>query len=342
MDDKEYNEEPYKERYRLTISYDEWVDYIGDKKLALLQNIDKTSFLDNSIENNIFISILKKIFTMDIFNLSRISYLAFSFLDIYINENLQTIINIDKYNLGTYIQNRQNKQSSKFICLTILINLIIHIEFTLNLHLFIIIYIANSNANSNAQESILEDPKISKPKILFKIEKICNDLKANIKSSTIILLLLKINKKLGDISDICIWNDFILKEQALSKQLLFINNKMKYLLDNFILAIAKNNLFQNNITNTKANTQANTQVNTQVNTILERYELCINYILDLANILYTYFDIAFAILIKYLQEDCKQTGKPPENSKQLDIVKNSISDLLKSEITALENKFFDS
>ena len=297
----------------MEITYNEWVDYIRIRKIRLLKQIDKTSILDTSNENILFNTNLKSIFSMDIFNLSRISYLAFSFLDIYINNHLQSILENDiKPN---------NTQNNTCTILECVINIIIHIEFILNLHFFIIIYIIRQHTIKNHQHT-----DISKPKILYKIEKICKDIETQIKPSTIILLLLKINHKLCNILGI-IDNKLIQNEIGIIKQIKELNKKLSFLLDSFILAIAKNT--NNNIDNIDNIDNTNT-------TIIDRYELSVNYICDLANILYMYFDIGFDILIKYIIKECN-----PVDTKHIEISKKSISGLLKSEINTLETKLFE-
>ena len=332
------------EKYKLAITYNDWNNYIKIKKTKLLRQLDNTSYLDNSNESKIFITILKAIFNMDMFNMSRISYLAFSFLDIYINSYLINILQNDKHiyhitNISS-LNDKQINNNTKII-LQFIINLIIQIEFILNLHLFIIIYIIYQNTelsqhnknitnNEDKANSIPGTFMFSKPKILYKVEKICDDIQSSIKPSTTILLLLKINRKLCNILDV-FDTSLLLKESGLIKNAKELNSKINNLLDAFILAIAKNTKCQNT-TSTSTNAKANNNI------MIERYELCINYVLDLANILYMYFDIAFETFIKYL----KLENTSNDNSHtRFDNTKKCISDLLKCELITLETKFFE-
>lgn len=327
------------EKYKLAITYNDWNNYIEIKKTKLLKQIDSTSFLDNSNESKTFITILKAIFNMDIFNMSRISYLAFSFLDIYINSYLINILQNDKHIhhiISIRTSNDKQLNNDTKIILQFIINLIIQIEFILNLHLFIIIYIIYQNTELSPHNKNITNKtfSFSKPKILYKLEKICNDIKSSIKPSTTILLLLKINNKLCNILDI-FDTSLLLKETGLIKHANELNSKINNLLDAFILAIAKNTKYHN-ITSISTSTSTNT--NTCNNIMIERYELCMNYILDLANILYMYFDIAFETFIKYL----KIENTSNDNSHTtFDNVKSCITDLLKSELITLETKFFE-
>ena len=74
----------------LVINYDEWYNYIKVNKLKLLNKIDSSSLLEGSKDYKIFINLLQELFKVDTFDISRISYLAFSFLDLYINSYLFT------------------------------------------------------------------------------------------------------------------------------------------------------------------------------------------------------------------------------------------------------------
>jgi len=269
---------------------------------------------------------------MDIFNMSRISYLAFSFLHIYINSYLINILQNDKHiHHTTSIQSPNDKQlnNDTKIILQFIINLIVHIEFILNLHLFIIIYIIRKSSNDNTNQ---HNVGLSKPKLLYKLDKICGDIQSSIKPSTTILLLLKINRKLCNILDV-FDNSLLIKETGFIKQAKELNSKINNLLDAFILAIAKNTKCQNT-----TSTSSSKYTNANHNIMIERYELCVNYILDLANILYMYFDIAFDIFIKYL----KLENTSNDNSQtRFDNTKKCISDLLKSELFTLETNFFE-
>ena len=310
-------------KYQLSITFNEWVNYINLRKILLLKQIDRTSILDTSNETTIFNTNLKKIFSMDIFNLSRISYLAFSFLDIYIDNQLQSILEKNAIPIINYDFNKQSISTQSV--LEVVINLIVHIEFILNLHFFIIIYIIRQNKTTNKEFIQNNTTNFRKPKILFKLEKICNDIETLIKPSTTILLLLKINHKLCNILDM-IDNKLLMNEiPFFITQIKELNNKISFLLDGFILAIANNTICQNKKTQTPENN------------IIDRYELCINYICDLANILYKYFDIGFDTLIKYIIKEYKM----PETPKSIETSKKSISSLLQNELTILETKLFE-
>jgi len=318
----------------LFISYDEWYNYIKVNKLKLLNKVDSSSLLEGSKDYKIFINLLQELFKVDTFDISRISYLAFSFLDLYINSYLSTIIHKHKIH-----QDRDPNDPNINIhnILYFIVKLIIHIEFTLNLHLFILVYLLKkndkynltSNSNSNKQNFV-------KPKILLKFEKIYNDLELNIESSSILLLLLKLNYKISNIFDY-LDDDIILKENELINK----NNnenknknenknenkndnntyKINYLLDSFILAIE--NIY-------KPDEQDDAD-----NKVVKKYSICMNYIIDLSNLSYNYFNLGFEILIKYLKIEY------PDKNELFDIIHRTISTFLKNELNLLENTLLE-
>ena len=314
----------------LSITFNEWVNYINLRKILLLKQIDRTSILDTSNETTIFNANLKKIFSMEIFDLSRISYLALSFLAIYIDNHLLSILEDDPMQaliLNTHSLTKQSLTTQSI--LEFFINLIVHIEFILNLHFFIIIYIIRQNKSATKEPIQNNNNTSRKPKILFKLEKICNDIETLIKPSTTILLLLKINHKLCNILDM-MDNKLMMNEIRFITQAKELNNKLSCLLDGFILTMANNINCQN-----KQSQTPDTQ--TIHDNIIDRYELCINYICDLANILYKYFDIGFDTLIKYIIKEYTIL----ETTKNIETSKKSISSLLQNELNILEAKLFE-
>ena len=202
----------------------------------------------------------------------------------------------------------------------------IHIEFTLNLHLFILVYLLKKN-NKYFLENNSDNKRFIKPTILLPFEKIYNDIELNIKSSSILLLLLKLNYKISNIFDY-LDDDIILKDNAFINQ----NNnnntndtdnnnityKINHLLDSFILAIE--NIY-------KPHKQEETDsVN---NKVVAKYSICMNYIIDLSILSYNYFNLGFEILIKNLQIEY------PDKNESFDIIQKTISTFLKNEINIL-------
>ena len=304
----------------LVISYDEWYNYIKINKLKLLNKIDSSSLLESSKDYKIFINLLQELFKVDTFDISRISYLAFSFLDLYINSYLFTIIHQHK------IHQHKNPNVNIHNILYFIVKLVIHIEFTLNLHLFILVYLLKKN-DKYSLESNSNKQKFIKPKILLKFEKIYNDLELNIESSSILLLLLKLNYKISNIFDY-LDDDIILKENEFitthtknKNTNTNITYKINYLLDSFILSIE--NIYKPD------------EQDGENNKIVEKYSICMNYIIDLSNLSYNYFNLGFEILIKYLKIEY------PDKNELFDIIQRTISTFLKNELNLLENTLLE-
>jgi hypothetical protein len=309
----------------LIISYNDWYNYIKINKIKILKNIDSSSFLDGSKINKIFTNLLQGLFNTDVFDISRVSYLAFSFLDLYINSYLTDIIRQNNSKPVTTSNVSSPTLSTKkqiHNILYFIINLVIHIELTLNLHLFMLIYLLKKQEKNSCLRGNLDTTyqhKFIKPRILLKFEKIYNDIELNIEPSSILLLLLKINYKISNIFDY-LDNDIILNEKDKDKDKdkdknKEITNKINKLLDSFILSIEQ---------------QSSTQSNTY-----EKYSICINYMLDFATLAYSYFDLGFGILVKYLKNEY------PDKKDSFDIIQKTISTFLKNEITTLEKKLLE-
>ena len=382
----------------LKITYDEWDEYININKQHMLDSIDNTLLIDKSQEHIQFINILKKIFNINIFNVSRITYSIFTFLHIYINKYLYDIINpnldgtirpeinldstispeinidntiIPEINLDSTISpeinldstinpnlnnhnnhNNNNHNNNIIIMLKLIIKLFINIEFILNTQFFLIIYILNKNKKKTTKTPDTPDtldtpdttpetkPETTKEttthanyKILMKITQICKDIDVNIKSSTIILLLLKMNSQLCNytILDI-INNDLINNENSYSKTINIFNNDINNLLDKFINDISQ--IIEYTDTHTDTHTDTNTNTDIYTNTITYKYILCVNYILDLSNLLYSMFNTSIDIFITYLIKE------NPEHTNFYNI-KNNISDLLTNEIQILKQTLLE-
>ena len=268
------------------ILYDKWVSYINIKKHYILDKIDNTLLIDTSPEYKKFITVLNNIFNLNIFNITKISYKIITTLYIYINTHLNKILN--NGNNGDNGDNGDNGNDDDdeniIIILKLIIHLIINIEFILNTQFFLIIYILNKNTTLVTHTSSdTTNIKVNKPKLLIQLENICSDINVNIKSSTIILLLLKINSQLCNYNIVeIIKNNLIINEVECSKTINIFNNEINKLLDNFIVEIS-------NIIDTPED-----------NKLAKKYILCVNYILKLSDLLYNIFNTLFDIFIKYV------------------------------------------
>ena len=316
----------------ILLSYEKWCSYININKLSILDTTNKSLLIDNSQEHYQFITIFKKIFNINIFNVSRISYAIFIYLDTYIDKYLINIINNnnnpdkienktpEQKNTNTdNTENDNDNDNNNKIILNLIIQFSINIEFILNTQLFFIIYILNKNTTTNTTTTTNNKNNITgtnilenKPHILLNIEKICNEINVNIKSSTIILLLLKLNTKLcnNNIIDL-IKNDLIKNEIECCKIINICNEKINTLLDNFFINI--------------------TQCISQSQNITYKYILCVKYILELTQLLYTIFNTLFNVFIKYLLKSYPLIT-------DLNNITININTLLQDEIVILNTK----
>ena len=221
----------------LNISYDEWNTYLQYNKQIIINKIDNTLLIDKSQEYKHFIIILHNMFNINIFDLSRISYLIFNVLHIYINKYLPSIVINQQHQDLTKsarahipdLTSNSNSNSNSFIVLQLIIQLIINIECILNTQLLLIIYILHKNINTHtdtntntntdtkvraANNNVLPETYLSAttstPNILLIMYKLCNNINSNIKPSIVILLLLKLNSQLCNYNIIDILNNNIL------------------------------------------------------------------------------------------------------------------------------------
>ena len=230
----------------LNISYDEWNTYLQYNKQIIINKIDNTLLIDKSQEHKHFIIILHNMFNINIFDLSRISYLIFNVLHIYINRYLSSIVINQQHQDLTKsarahipdLTSNSNSNSNSFIVLQLIIQLVINIECILNTQLLLIIYILHKNINTNTNTDTNTDTNIkcratnnnvlpetylsattSTPNILLIMYKLCNNINSNIKPSIVILLLLKLNSQLCNYNIIDILNNNILDNNILNTEI---------------------------------------------------------------------------------------------------------------------------
>jgi hypothetical protein len=165
------------------------------------------------------------------------------------------------------------------------------------------------------------------PSILLKLVKIDNDINVNIKPSSTILFLLKLICKFNILDNLD--TQIILKEPILNKTLKEYIEKHNNLLDLFMIEISKQ--YDNPIK--CLDNEDNEGNKGNKGNVDEIYSICINYIIDMAKLSYTLFDVVFDVFIKYL--DAKFINN------KFNVIKNTISISLKNEITMLEQNMLE-
>lgn len=309
------------------ISFLEW-EYIQnikkEKKIAEFENF---LAIQNSNEYNIFNSILNKLISINIFDLSRISYLVILFLSPYIDFYMKKILYYDE-DIPTIIIDRifsselQNYQSSLDKTIGTIINIVLNqlnsIELFLNIQIFILYLNLYSRITST---------ELSKNIILFKISQLAITIIKNIPKSELSLFKMKIINKLGNIQQ-HYFNDDILtnlnKEDIDSKiiEIIDISNKTNDYLDDFIIQIIKLCDLQYNESNADSSNIS----------FIPIWNLCKDHIIKIIQNSIQLFKINLDILIIHL------VNRNPEIKSNLCSISNSIINLLEIEILQINNK----
>ena len=135
------------------ITIDEWQEYIDYKKQLIIENINNTDDLDISKDNIKFITILKSIINLKIFNISKFSYSAINLLIIssFINPIIlyniikqdETITNSEDTESNLDTNTNTNTNTTLTNILKIIIDFVVQIEISLNYHCILIIHFIN-------------------------------------------------------------------------------------------------------------------------------------------------------------------------------------------------------
>ena len=328
------------------ITIDEWQEYIYYKKQLIIENINSLDDLDNSKDNIKFITILKSIINLKIFNISKFSYSAINLLIIssFINPIIlyniikqdETITNsVEEYtesNLDTNTNTNTNTTLTNI--LKIIIDFVVQIEISLNYHCILIIHFINK---SQQQVHTQSQPQ-SQPQVFNSFSKIDKTITESIKPSTLILLFIKFLQKIGGGQKNNIFNKLLLFEKTNKsvittkqniKELLKTNTNMKASLDTFIININKYFINTPKIIDTP-----DTILNNNI------YSICTNYIISIVELFYNNFNILFSILEHYILLNMNDKLLEYENKKQeLETIKISIKQLINDEIKLCKEVF---
>ena len=356
-------------------------------KITNIQNIDNSmsntmnNTLDNSPEHKIFINILKSIIKCKLFNISNIIFMLLKFLessyiesaiicntiDVYNKDIMYNNININNYyyidnNLNPDVENTLENNIYKELefvnqldiyintiqnILSLLIDLVVYIEISLNLHCILIVNCLQQISNSNTQNT-----SIYNSSIFNYYKSLNNNISKNIKPSTIILLFLKIIRKLGifdldsKIKDILLivendttQNNTNDTNNIYKNKFSKLNKELKTSLDTFILQIT---IFFDNENKYKDNKE---QSNKDYE---ELYIIFNNYIIDITKLLFNSIENIFDLLDKYILNN-KYIIKTKSNKYDIDEInqkkekfiymKNTFKNLLDIEIDDIIEKF---
>jgi hypothetical protein len=329
------------------LNENDWQKHIDYKKKNILEQIDKSNSLDNSIENKKFIDILKSIINCKLFNVSKFTFLAIKllvtplFIDSHIifdilnnvnqneNDNQNDNQNVNM-NMNMNINNNPNPETNLKNIIKLIIDFVVQIEISLNYHCILIIHFLNKVKLNKITEN--------RPNIFSTFSKIDNNITQSIKSSTIILLFLKFVRNLGgyqynesnkniynSLSNIItnFKNNSIICSNFNIKKTSKISSNIKMYLDTFMINI--NNYF----------------INSNENSNLNIYSICIDYIISIVEILYNEFNYLFDILELSIISNFNYKNKnfTEDKKKELDNIKNEIKNLIINEINICKELF---
>lgn len=308
-------------------NYFDWCNYLTIVRTNFIKHINRLSSLDNCPDNKIFINIVKKVIGNNIFNITNISFLGFTFLDKYLFDYL---IKLVENNTNIHFPASDNIDidfdDKIFNIVEFIINLIIHIEFIINMHLFLLMNIFRQSGYG-----IFNKHRDRYNNILNEFD--------NISSSTGLLLVMKIFMKMNNIF-MLLDDNLIMENTDFIKKHQFQMKEFEKKLDNFILGIEKYS--SQNTKNINPDKNENENEN---QTIHNLYKTCIDYFIDLIQFNINIFNLAFDLLIKYIE--IKHFGNS-KNYNGIDVkevnkfqnIKNTINNFLELELIQFKNNFF--
>jgi hypothetical protein len=333
------------------LDINDWQKHIDYKKKNIIEQIDNSIILDNSIENKKFTEILKTIINLKIFNVSQFTFLAIKLLvkSLFIDSE----IILDIINNDSLSQNNSNTNPDTNLknILILIIDFVVQIEISLNYNCILITHFLNKIDKIDNKNVVLNDqPNFFSS--FSKFSKIDNDISNCIsKQSTVILLFLKFISKIGVykndktlINTIINFNDDDKddkddKDNSITKtqnnrnyrnKSKILSSKLKMYLDTFMINI--NNYFLNNMDN------MDNMDNSRNTTI---YSICIEYIISIVEILYNEFNYLFDILETCIISNLKykNINFTEDRKKELDNIKNEIKKSINNEINRCKELF---
>jgi hypothetical protein len=313
------------------ISLSDWIYIQNIKKYKKINNVEELLVIQRSKEEDIFNDIIKKLLRINIFNLSKISYLVIVFLSPYIDSHLKEALNSDK-DIPIFILNKIDEETdycdyvppqNKIICniLKLLLNQFITMELCLNIHV-LILYL-NLYNNYKLFHSATANTSRTNNLFIFKISQLIEIITNKIPNSTLSLLIMKIMNKLGYINTHYFTNDELenLKKDNIDSRMPEIkvnSNKANELLDTFIIKIM--NICDTNNTNIDSD---------NFKTI---WNTCKDHMVSVMRNSMHLFRITLEILIAHLIKE------QPELQTKASNISNSIMNFLEIELEELNNK----
>jgi hypothetical protein len=233
------------------LSFLEWTHIQNIKKDWKITEIESLLVIQNSKEYNIFNTIIKKLIRVNIFDLSRISYLVILFLSPHINPHLKELLHYDEDVPESILNRIYETEKHDYLppldktisnILNIVLNQLITIELFLNIHIFMLYLNLHNHYKLNECNKTNSTRSNSNNLFLFKISQLAEIITNKIPKSTLSLLIMKTINKLGKLNTNYFDNNVLAnleKEYLDSKIDAIVNysNKNNELLDDFIIHI---------------------------------------------------------------------------------------------------------
>lgn len=331
------------------ISFPEWIEYQRLKKNKKITEIETLLVIQNSKEDAIFNNIIKKLVRINIFDLSRISYLVILFLSPYIVPYLKEILKCDidtpesvlckiydypdeyqtelaskKYNEISNSSTSASPMLDKTIIeiITLVLNKLITMELFLNIHVFILYFhLYNLNLHNHINiSSIANNVNLNKISCLVEI------ITSKIPKSAITLLIMKTMNKLGKWNTDYFNNNVIanLKEDYIDSKMTEITKCSRtnnQLLDEFIIQIMNMHFDFSSENSADAGLELN-----------DIWNICKNHMVSIVRNMMQIFKVFLEILITQLAKE-----QPEMQTKAMHVCK-SILNFLEIELELLDTK----
>lgn len=290
------------------IEYESWDSYLTERKNEILESLSLDKVITLTPEGYKFLNIIGKINDIRLFDLSRISYLAFIFLDNYIGTHLSSIINNTRTQINNTTNNTTNTTNDLDNLLEYIINVIIYIELSLNYHFLLLLnHLARYNSGSNMVNS---DVKIA------RFNKSVKDFHNDVKPASLLLYLMKLIKTVS----------FIMNSISISSNTTMVNIvsiirdeliKVNNYLDEFIISI-----------NTGSGISGVSGISR-----LDKYKICIKLVNEMIEIFYNMFDSVYQEIVKILIK------MYPDDQIRLNSIGESVRSFIEMEILLIKKKF---
>jgi hypothetical protein len=317
------------------LSFLEWTHIQNIKKDWKITEIESLLVIQNSKEYNIFNTIIKKLIRVNIFDLSRISYLVILFLSPHINPHLKELLHYDEDVPESILNRIYETEKHDYLppldktisnILNIVLNQLITIELFLNIHIFMLYLNLHNHYKLNECNKTNSTRSNSNNLFLFKISQLAEIITNKIPKSTLSLLIMKTINKLGKLNTNYFDNNVLAnleKEYLDSKIDAIVNysNKNNELLDDFIIHIIE-----------LCDSVGDSVGDNKPDNLILIWNKCRTHMVGIVRNGIQLFKIGLDILIIHLVKE------QPDLKSKASCISNSIMNFLEMEIDMLDTK----